>query len=348
MFRILSLAGGGLRGAFAIGLLAEIETRLERPLGEYFDLIAGTSTGSITAAALCNGMTAAQVEEFYETHAERIFSPREPFQPPAYFRALYALGRQFLSKRNRNLDHFFQSRYCPFSLNDALEEGFGNQSLGDLRKSRLLVPTVNLTDGVTRVFRTPHLPRISETRDWRIVDVIIASAAAPTYFPHKRMPDGKAYVDGGLWAIDPGVAALSEAVRITEQCCREEDTSFNLQEVWMLSIGTGQTRYSLSPPDEDAGMLYWSRHVAEVMGVSQVQGTQLPLKFVLEERYRQINFEMTDPTWTLDNTRITGQLFELGHERGRDEFAELKPLFFATPTTPYQPFQVDENAFELQ
>lgn len=340
-FRILSLVGGGLRGAFAIGLLAELEKQLDKPLAAYFDLVAGTSTGSITASALCNGMTAGEVEDFYQRHAAQIFKPREPYVPASYLKPVYGLAKRFMEKRNRNLDHFFQSRYCPFSLNDALEEGFGNTRLCDLKHSRLLVPTVNLTEGRTRVFRTPHLPRNSETRNWRVVDVIAASAAAPTYFPHKRMPDGKDYVDGGLWAIDPGVAALSEAVRITEQCCRSVDSPFNLHQVWMLSLGTGQSSYSLSPPDADAGMLYWSQHVAEVMGVSQVQGTQLPLRFVLENRYCHIDFEMTDPTWTLDNTQITKQLFDLGHQRGRELCEELKSTFCDHPTSPFTPFASD-------
>lgn len=339
MFRILSLAGGGLRGAFAIGLLAELEKRLEHPIGEYFDLIAGTSTGSITACALCQGMTAGEIQDFYDRHAEQIFKPRERYVPPKYYRPLYRLAKSLLSKKIPNdLDHFFQSKYCPFSLNDALEMGFGDARLADLTKSRLLVTTVNLTDGKTRVFRTPHLPRRSETSGWRVVDVIAASAAAPTYFPHKTMPDGKAYVDGGLWAIDPGFAALSEAVRITEQCRRQEDQPFLIEDVWMLSLGTGQSTYSLSPPDADAGMLYWGQHVAEVMSISQVQGIQLPLQFVLEDRYRQIDFELADPSWTLDNLQVVGDLFSLGHRRGEELFDELSDVFLTTPTERYTPY----------
>lgn len=338
MFRILSLAGGGLRGAFAIGLLAELEQRLERPLWEYFDLIAGTSTGAITAAALCSGMTALEVEQFYEKHSAKIFKPREPYEPKKYAKFAYKLAKRVLAKRGQNLDHFFQSRYCPFSLNDALEEGFGDKRLSDVKESRLLVPTVNLTDGVTRVFRSCHLPDHTSTANWRVVDVIVASAAAPTYFPHKRMPDGKDYADGGLWAIDPGVAALSESVRITEQCCRTQDANFDLQDVWMLSLGTGQSTYSLSPPDADAGMLFWSQHVAEVMSISQIQGTQFPLQFVLENRYHPIDFELTDPSWTLDNIEATEHLFKLGHERGKAVFNEVEKRFLNAPTEKFEPF----------
>ncbi len=112
----------------------------------------------------------------------------------------------------------------------------------------------------------------------------------------------------------------------------------------MLSLGTGQSAYSLSPPDADAGMLYWAQHVAEVMSVSQVQGTQLPLRFVLEDRFRQIDFDLTDPSWTLDNTEVTDQLFKLGHQRGGELFEELQPIFFQEPTTPFVPFELQQPA----
>lgn len=338
MFRILSLAGGGLRGAFAIGLLEEIEERCERPLWEYFDLIAGTSTGSITATALCAGLTARQMHEFYRRHSAQIFHPREAYHPRGALRLIYPAVRWLLSKRGLNPDHFFRSRYCPHSLTAAMEQGFGDRTLRDATKCRLVVPTVNLTDGVTVVLRTPHLPKDDPTLDWRLVDVVVASSSAPTYFPHKRMADGKDYVDGGVWAIDPGVVALSEAVEITEECCRPADARFDLQEVSMLSIGTGQTTYSLAPPAGDAGMLYWSRHIANVMSVSQVQGAQLPLNIVLGDRYVQVDFPLDDPTWTLDNVQMTNELFELGRRHGAELHDQLRDRFFAETQAPYVPF----------
>src|SRR4051812_28360760 len=51
-FRILSLDGGGIRGVFPAALLARLEEHLEHPIGRYFDLIAGTSTGGIIAIGL--------------------------------------------------------------------------------------------------------------------------------------------------------------------------------------------------------------------------------------------------------------------------------------------------------
>src|SRR3954468_17865295 len=114
MFRILALAGGGLRGAFAIGVLVELEKRLARPLTDYFDLMAGTSTGAITAAALCSGLRAADLEAFYRQNGDQIFHQRDPMVlKRRMIRSVYPMVRWYVRRRSgRNLDHFFQSRYC--------------------------------------------------------------------------------------------------------------------------------------------------------------------------------------------------------------------------------------------
>jgi len=64
-FRILSLDGGGIRGAFTAAFAAEVEKRLGRPLADHFDLIAGTSTGAIIAVALALREPAEKIERFY-------------------------------------------------------------------------------------------------------------------------------------------------------------------------------------------------------------------------------------------------------------------------------------------
>ena len=349
MFRVLSLAGGGLRGAFGIGFLCELESRVEHGLWNYFDLIAGTSTGAITASALCRGTTAAEMQAFYEKHAKQIFHPRPKRTPHRALKMMYPMARWFVRQRvGRNLDHFFGSRYCPQMLEASMKDGFDNETLRDMTKTRLIVPTVNLTDGVTHVFRTPHLPIPREDYQWTISDIILAATAAPTYFPHKTMPDGKDYADGGLWAIDPGVVALAEAARILR--CRDgycdwrhNGKSVDLSEVHMLSLGTGQASYSLAPPGSDAGMLFWSKHVAEEMSVSQIQGTQLPLQIVLGDRHRQFDFKLRDASWSMDNCEAVDDWFEIGRQAGRDAAEEIAETFCRHKTDPYVAFEPDAD-----
>lgn len=347
MFRILSLAGGGLRGAYAIGFLSELESRVDGPLTDYFDLIAGASTGGITASALSYGLTAQDMQKFYENHGSKIFTPRPKMKLPNGGQLVYPLVRRFVNwKTRQNLDDYFRARYCSEMLEKSMLEGFGTDCFADIRKCRLIIPAVNLTDGKTCIFRTPHLPTKRPEYNWKISDIIISATAAPTFFSHKTMPDGKSYVDGGLWANDPGLVAMAETARILRckdgACSRESHgSSFDSSQVQILSLGTGQTTHSLSPPGTDAGVLYWARHVVEVMNVLQVQGAQFPLKVALGNRYRQFDFEIKDKSWSLDNVEMVEEIFQLGREEGKKQYESLKETFFTKKTEPYEPMGLD-------
>ena len=75
-FRILSVEGGGILGAFAAGALAQMEHTTGRRIVDHFDLIAGTSTGSIIAALLVKGWAVQEVIDLYRQLAGEVFAPR--------------------------------------------------------------------------------------------------------------------------------------------------------------------------------------------------------------------------------------------------------------------------------
>ncbi len=339
-FQILAFDGGGIRGAFGIGLVAELEERLGRPITDYFDLIAGTSTGAITGAGLAVGMSGAELVDFYKQHGRQIFTPRERYQPKGWIRTFYPFVKWLLQKRTgQDFDDFFRAEYCPIQLEDAFTHGFGDAKLGDVVSSRLIVPTVNLSMGKSHLFRSPHLPGLQGDNDARLVDVLLAATAAPTYFPHKMMPTGHAYCDGGLWAVNPSILAIAEAMKIKQQCNREScDPDYDTSDIRVLSIGTGDVRYSLSPPGADAGIIYWAQHVADVMTNLQVEGVQSPLSFFLGERYQTINFELPDKNWSLDNTDKIEELFRLGRTKATQEFERLAPNFFDIAKQEFVPY----------
>ncbi len=329
-FRILSLDGGGIRGAFGAAYLGYIEKQLGRSVTEYFDLIAGTSTGAITAASLASGRPAEEVVDFYNKHVGNIFHPREPHRPRGVVRLAFPAARRILRRRTQaNFDDFFQSRYCPYALGHAFEDGFGDTTLSQLTHGPLIVPSVNLSSGCTHLFRTPHLPEYQDQRDYLVRDVLRAATAAPTYFPHKVMPDGQAYCDGGVWANNPGVLAVAEAIKIRTHCTRDDCVpAFDVSTISLLSIGTGTTTYSLSPPGSDAGILFWARYIADVMSFSQAQGTEIPLDYLLGERYHTVNFDLPDDSWTLDGIQHMDRLFEIGREQAEAQLDTLAKKFF--------------------
>jgi hypothetical protein len=344
-FQILSLIGGGIRGAFVTSLLKELEQKLGRSIAESFDLIAGTSTGGIIAAGLALGLSAEQMHDFYVSHGAQIFTPRPPYKAKALMRFVFPLANwAFKRKTGRTLDAAFRARFCPFALQDAFDDGFGDATLKSVEFTRLIIPAVNLTKGEPHVFRSRHLPKALHDQHVKIADVAVATTAAPTYFPHRRI-DGCDYVDGGMWANDPSLMAFAEAMRI-QQFGEGTANSPSFDDVHLLSIGTGRAQFSLAPPGADAGILYWAPRVADVMGTSQVQGMHLPLKFLLGDRYRHINFKMTEP-WGLDAVEYIPDLFRVGEQRAAECFDWVNAGFFQHRRTQFTPITVADNEIQL-
>ena len=94
----------------------------------------------------------------------------------------------------------------------------------------LVVPTYNLAENDVYLFKTPHHPR--RKRDWRVPmwEVAMATSAAPTFFPAYRLSgDGVRLIDGGVWANNPAMVGLTEAVSLFER---------RLCDVRVLSVGT--------------------------------------------------------------------------------------------------------------
>src|SRR5437762_2466664 len=117
--RILAIDGGGVKGVFPLAFLASIEEEVERPLWQYFDLLAGTSTGGIIALGLGLGYTAKQLLSFYEALAAQIFPGGSVW---------------------RCLRSLLVAKYDEAPLRRALEAKFGQRRLGESRV-RLLIPS---------------------------------------------------------------------------------------------------------------------------------------------------------------------------------------------------------------
>ena len=100
-FQILSLIGGGIRGAFVTSYLAELEQKLGRPIAECFDLIAGTSTGGIIAAGLALGRSAEEMNDFYKDYGKQIFSPRSKYKAAGLMRFVFPIANKVFQMEDR-------------------------------------------------------------------------------------------------------------------------------------------------------------------------------------------------------------------------------------------------------
>jgi patatin-like phospholipase/acyl hydrolase len=204
-FHILSLSGGGFLGLYSISVLAGLEEHVGAPIARHVDLLAGTSVGGIIALGLAAEVPAAAIKAAFERNGTSIFSHRPaPVTKLEVMRDLYRA--------------LWKPKYQAEALHRTIIEIVGADTrLGDL-KHRVIVPAVNLTKGKPQVFKTAHHADFRTDLHLKVVDVALATAAAPTYFPIAEIGDSL-YADGGLYANSPDLLALHEAEHFLRQPC---------------------------------------------------------------------------------------------------------------------------------
>ena len=270
--RILAIDGGGIRGIIPALVLAEVERRSGRRVFELFDLIAGTSTGGILACALCapDPLPAEQLVGLYQEEGPEIFS-RSVFQ------------------RIRSGEGLLDEKYDAAALDRALERFLSTKRLSETRPD-LIVPAYDMADPGPYFFKSPKA-RANEPEDVPLSVVARATSAAPTYFEAVPL-DGRALIDGGVFAVNPAMCAFAEVMR--------HDPS---ADILMLSLGTGQrTRRRTYADIDDWGLLEWARPILDVVfdGVSDAVDYQLR-QVLAEGRYWRLQVELTEASDDLDD-----------------------------------------------
>ena len=262
-FQILSLDGGGIKGLFSAHLLQKIEEDHGVELARHFDLIVGTSTGGIIAIALGLGRRPREIVEMYANLGARIFPG------PACWRKLLRCVR---------------APYAVAPLEEELKKCFGDKLLGASRK-RLVIPSYDLGPREVRLFQTRHHSRI--VRDplvpaWKVG---LATSAAPTFFPAHRAIEDRRLIDGGLWANNPIMVGIVEAMALL---------GVPREAVRVLSVGT--TAEVLYPSDrlDNGGKLAWARAAVDEAFHGQASGAIGQAQLLLG-RDRVVRLNLTVP-----------------------------------------------------
>jgi predicted acylesterase/phospholipase RssA len=243
-FQILALDGGGAKALFTAHVLARLEEDLGVSISDSFDLIAGTSAGGIVALGLGAGLSPSEIVGHYEELVEAVF--------PATRRRFWRRPRQLAAPI-----------YEAGVLRTALRKVLGDRPLSESTK-RLVIPAWDVQRGAVHIFKTPHHPRLR--RDGRIpmVDIAMATSAAPTYFEAARV-DGQRLIDGGVWANNPSVVAISEAVSML---------NVPLEAIRVLNVGTVDQRTNHPERLDTGGSLNWARPAVELVITASSRGTQ--------------------------------------------------------------------------
>ena len=304
--RILSIDGGGIKGAYAASVLASLEDGLAHSIGTYFDLIVGTSTGGIIALGLGAGLRAADIVQFYRGHGPKIF----------------AGGRM-----TRLLRQIGIAKYDNVTLRNTLEATLGQRTIGESRV-RLVIPSASLESGRIHLYKTPHHPRL--TTDWAktMVEAALATAAAPAYFPVGRAISGLPLVDGGLFANNPmGIAAVEATTLL----------GWAPADCTMLSIACTQERPDLSAAGRriGAGGVYWvGRAIGFMMSAQSSLALGTAQHLLGHDRVHRINETVAAGRFRLDRASDLPSLIGLGAESAREWRPRLMTLF----DEPAEPF----------
>lgn len=257
---ILALSGGGYRGLFSARLLARIETDLlaGNPIGERFDLIAGTSVGGIIATALAHGVTAGAVFAVLKNRGHKIFPERR-----------FKVARKLLGPA------LYRPEPLCAAIHDCLPAPIAALPLAALDKP-LLLTAVDWVSAELHLLGSGPTPA-RDGLGLSVLDAMLATSAAPAHFaPH--VAAGHSFVDGGLAANAPDLLALQAA-----------------RQMWagaqprLLGIGTANPLGGGNPQAMPARGYRWAAPVIELCMHAQERQAIADCSAALGNHYLRLN-----------------------------------------------------------
>lgn len=297
---VLSLDGGGMRGIISTAVLEEFTDILrsmgfERPVGETFDMVAGTSTGGLIACALtCPSILGAgqdgkpglvslhRLASVYLEHGEEIFA--DP---------VHGIRSTFTDKYSvENLERLLMGWY------------------GAARFSDCVLPTLIMGYDVTE--GTPFPMASTQNTDMATWEVCRCTSAAPTYFaPFNH--EGHLIVDGGVVANNPSLYAYQYARSMWPDSRR----------IHILSVGTGSAVYRYKSM-ASYGISSWTG-VHKVFASAQMQTVDETMQFIPDALYTRIYRELDSEIEMDDASEASLRtLQDFGRELGREFRPQLE------------------------
>jgi patatin-like phospholipase/acyl hydrolase len=236
-FRILSCDGGGIRGLIPAVWLSALEGRVGS-LDRRFDLVAGTSTGSILAGAIGVGLPMPSVVDLYVRRGPEVF---------------LSGWRLWLNRFGRTFRQGLSApKHSSKGLRKTLREGMGSSTLLKHVSTRLMLFGYDTDTPDLKVYKSWR----EEDGFVKLYEAVCASCSAPTYFAAHRVSGNNAVMDGGIGVFNRSVCPVAETVRL----------GVALDDIVLVSMGTGEKttpvprRVSMR-----GGVLQWAPHAVDAM-----------------------------------------------------------------------------------
>jgi len=294
-YRILSLDGGGAKGFYTLGVLRELEALTGKKLHKVFDLVFGTSTGSIIAALIVQGNSIDDIQRHYVEHVPRIMQRKRPSQKTKLLAEL--------------ADEVFGDAKF-----DAVKTDVGIVTTKwMIEKPMIFKGNIDQAHGRVSTFVPGFGVRIS--------DAVQASCAAYPFFKrkivHTSTGDRVELVDGGYCANNPTLYAIADASRAL-------GLKYSHQDLRVVSVGVGKY------PEPKRGLLSKMRWAKYLLSVRLLQKT-LEINTESMDQLRTILFKDVQTiriSETFAKPEMATDLFEydlrklnLLSQRGRESFA---------------------------
>lgn len=315
--RILSLDGGGIRGILPGTILTYLEEQIQKKtgnksasIGEYFDLIAGTSTGGILSLIyLCpddhgkHKFTAKEALDIYLEKGDEIFDVK-------------------LGKKIQSLGGLSDEKYSEQVIEKTLLDYFGDQTLNQALKP-CLITSYDIQNRKAHFFSS--LDASSVVYNYYLRDIARATSAAPTYFEPANITSmygtPKTLIDGGLFANNPALCAYSEARNIDFSNILndpEKPDKPSAKHMFIVSIGTGEvkTPYTFDA-FKNAGMAKWIKPIIDIM----MSGNSETVNYQLKQIYNTL-----DENDSKDYYRLQPQLIHAESAMDKASPENLKAL----------------------
>ncbi|KGU75330.1 patatin-like phospholipase family protein [Burkholderia pseudomallei] len=231
-FKILSCDGGGIRGLITALLIQDLDRR--SGILAKADGFAGTSTGGLIALALARGVSISEVVDVYRNRGGEIFQESGAWLEQ---RATIATDASFAAFAGPGL---FACQYVNTGLKRIAQELLRGGDLTELHRLTV-INSSRLWDPALRSWSACTFSNASGNayRHVALVDAALATSAAPSYFPPYEVPSLGYFADGGLFANNPSMTAVSEAL-----ASRLGGELGNLR---VLSFGTGISQAGIRP-----------------------------------------------------------------------------------------------------
>ncbi len=291
-FRVLSLDGGGSKGVYTIGVLKEIEAVCKKPLCEVFDLIYGTSTGSIIAALLALGHSVKDIEDFY------------------YSKIPLIMEKKTKGGRTRAL--------IPIA-----EEIFGRRDFSEF-KTHIGIVCTNYDFERPMIFKNAVVQAHGRADTFKpgfgctIADAVIASCAAYPFFDMREVKTEnqgqQLLMDGGYVANNPTLFAMADA---------RQAFKVKPENLAVISIGVGSYNEPKRSIFHETLFGLWPfKHIAKMFNISSKTIEQLRVVLFPDIDCVRISDAFPEPRYATDLLEADVEKLKILQSLGRESFSK--------------------------